>query len=280
MDQLRSGSGPVRWLAADGVSEVYIEVADSQDRGDAGYTFTLDVTELNAASLPLDTLTTGQLADGADQIIYSFSAPAGAIDAQVTTDGSWEPDVQLATGAQLSTINNVTHHNGQLYYAESVAKDYALLISSTDDTLTGPLDFEVEVTMHDPADGVAENEPNNELAEAEELTSFPAIIAGSFDDANGDNSDVFTVDVVTGQRVWVMSINKNSTSVYNIDPKLEIYDPSGNLAQSDTDAGEGFFPMIHAFEITEDGIWEIRHQLEYGGDVGEYTLFVFTSPAP
>ncbi|QDG53308.1 hypothetical protein FIV42_21945 [Persicimonas caeni] len=277
MDQLRGGAGPVRWMAPDGVSEVYIEVADAQNRGDAGYTFTLAVDELDSADLTLDTLTTGQLADGASQMIYTFSAPEGAVGASVTTDGSWEPTVALADAADLRTIGGVDAHAGQLFYAESKARDYALFVGASDDTLTGPLDFEVEVTVHEPSAATAETEPNDTLADVQTPLTTPAIISGAFDDASGDTTDVFTLDLVTGQRVWVMSINRNSTDLYNLDPELEIYDPSGTLAETDRDAGEAFFPAIYAFEATADGIWEIRHQLEYGGDTGDYTLYVFTS---
>lgn len=277
MDQLRSSTSPVRWMVPDGISEVYIEVADAQSRGDAGYTFTLEVDELNSESLTLDMLTSGQLADGSEQMIYSFSAPAGAVAAKVTTDGSWAPEVALADATDLRAIGAVDAFDGELYYAESKAREYALIISAGDDTLTGPLDFEVEVTVHEPTSATAEIEPNDTLADVQAPLTIPAIINGSLDDANGDTTDVFTLDVVTGQRIWVMGINRTSTSLYNIDPEVEIYDPSGTLVDSDRDSGEAFFPLLQGVEVTADGIWEIRHQLESSGDTGDYTLFVFTS---
>lgn len=278
MEELRTGTDNVRWLARE-AGEVYIEVADRQDRGDPGYQFTLDVSTLHSEALTLDTPTTGQLADGSDQYIYSFSAPAGAIDAHVEANGAWTPKVELAQGASLKRLSDAENYRGDLYYAESEGAKYALIVGAKDAAQSGPLDFTVTVTVHERADGAAETEPNDTLADAEHLDTFPAIINGSFDAPNGDEIDEFTVDLVAGQRIWILTTDDDGQDLYNIDPEIELYDASGAQVTSDRDDGEAFFPAIYAYEVDSSGTYEIRHQLEYGNDTGDYSLFVFTSPA-
>jgi hypothetical protein len=278
LELIRSSSSPVRWASA-GVDEVLVEVADSEDRGDPGFTYTLAVNELNASTITLDTPTTGQLADGTAQYIYSFTALPGAIDVNVEATGGWEPDVAIARGSTLSTISAATSFDGDLYYAESVEKDYAVIVSAVDDTLSGPLDFEVTVTVHEPTAATAEIEPNDTLLDAHALATLPATISGSLDENTSDTADTFSVDLVTGQRIWLLSIDRGNSSLYTLDALVELYAPDGTLAGEDEDTGEAYYPAVYAHEATQDGTFEIRYQLESGGS-GDYTLYVFTSAAP
>jgi hypothetical protein len=275
---IQSGSGSVRWMAPES-SEVFIEIADSEDRGDPAFTYTLEVNSLNASAITLDMPTMGQLADGADQYIYSFTAPPGAIDVHVEATGTWEPTALVARATSLSTIGPSTSFDGETYYAESVENDYAIIVGAADDTLAGPLDFEITVAVHEPSDSTIETEPNDTLADAQELTQFPAIIDGQLDEGGGDTVDTFTADLVTGQRVWLMSINRNNPNIYDLDPEFKIYGPDGTEVASDRNSGEALFPAIYAWEVGQDGLFEIRHQIQYS-DVGDYTLYVFTSAAP
>ncbi len=279
MSQVRGGSGSVRWVSGiDG--EVFIEVADVDDLGDPTYDFVVDAQELDADTLTVDTPKTGQLADGGDRIYYSFDAPEGAIEAHVEPTGSWTPEVTLVSASTLNPISNVEGFEGELYHAESNPDDYALLVEAADPSLTDPLDFTVEFTMHDAASGIDETEPNDTLADAENIGQLPGIFNGSLDGNNGDESDVYTVDLVAGQRVWLLSNRRGSGSLYSLRPELVVYDPQGAEVTSDQTSGEGYFPAIYAFEATEDGTWEIHHQLRYADRSGDYTLYVFASDAP
>jgi hypothetical protein len=278
LELLRSGSSSVRWTAPES-GEVFVEIADGQDRGDPAYTYTLEVAGLNASTIALDTPTTGQLTDGNNQYIYTFTAPPGAIDAQVEATGGWEPTVTVARGSSLAAIGQADDFEGRTYYAESVEADYAIIVGATDDTLSGPLDFEITVTVHEPSSAIAEIEPNDSLADAHALTQLPAIVDGNLDEDASDTVDTYTLDLVAGQRIWLMSINRGDQSLYSADPEFEIYGPNGTEVENNGDSGEAYHPAIYAFEVGQDGTFEIRQQIEYGSG-GDYTLYVFTSAAP
>ncbi len=277
MKDLRAGSSNARWLATED-GEVYIAVADAQDRGDASYQFTLQIDKLNATQLTPGTPVNGQLADGSKQRIYTFAAPAGAIEANVVPTGSWTPKVVLAHGASLDAMTSVQPYEGHLFYAASAGDKYALIVGSQDTSATGPLDFSLQLDVHQPNQGIAEAEPNDTLADAQHLANLPAVVNGSLDSNRNDSVDEYTVDLNAGQHLWVLSTDDDGQDLYALDPMLELFDPSGAPAASDRDSSEAFFPALYAFTATTDGTWEIRHKLEFSAGSGNYVLYVFTVP--
>jgi hypothetical protein len=274
--EIRSGISTMQWMAFED-GEVFIEVADDQHSGGADFDYTLDVSQAASSLIDADTPTSGQLADGSEASTYAFRSPGGAVEVEVVPTGSWTPVVSLRRGPRMLSTSQAVSYGGLLYYAEGEANDYAIVVEAEDTTLPDPLDFDITVTVHDPASATAEAEPNDSAADAQDLGTPPVSVAGSLDGNAGDEVDVFTVDLVEDQRLWLLSTRRADTAMYGLDTEVELYDPDGVLVASDGTSGEGWFGALYAVEVTQTGTWEIHYGLDWITDSGDYTLYVFTA---
>lgn len=281
MSSMGSGGSSLRFLSNfDG--EVFVGVADADDGGpaddadDTDYSFELQVDQLDSEDIALDSPQSGQLTDGKHEIYYGFDAPAGAIEAHVQAAGDWTPQVELVDAGSLQEASNdLDYYRGTAFYAESEGGDYALAVSARDDSISGPLDFDIEVTVHEPDSAIDEGEPNDAPEEAQHLDSFPVAIQGALEGGE-DEEDYYSFDLVTGEHIWLISSPHGDTT--NLYPRMHLNRPDGSEAAYDSSSGESLYPAFFAFEADQTGTWNVEHYHPYSDDrAGDYMLYATTS---
>ncbi|MFW5966634.1 MAG: hypothetical protein ACOCV2_03900 [Persicimonas sp.] len=281
MSRVGSGGSSLRFLSNfDG--EVFIGVADGDDGGpaddsdDTDFSFKLQVDELDSEEIALDSPESGQLNDGSHEIYYGFDAPAGAIEAQVEADGDWTPKVELVDAGTLQEASGeLDYYRGTAFYAESEGAEYALRVSARDTSLSDPLDFDIEVTVHEPDSAIDEDEPNDDPEEAQHLDDLPVAIQGSLEGGE-DEEDYYSFDVVTGEHIWFISSPSGDTT--NLYPRMHLNRPDGSEAAYDSSSGESLYPAFFAFEADQTGTWNVEHYYPYDDESsGDYMLYAMTS---
>jgi hypothetical protein len=270
-----SGSGSLRFIA-DWQGEAYVAIFDDDQRGDASYTFDLAVDEVSTAQATVGQTVQGMLADGQDEIIYTFSAGAGAVDAVVDSKGAWTPKVTLLEGSDLDEVNGPEQSRGTVRYAGSQMQDYALLVEARDAMRSGPLNYDLTVRVDGTSSNTTESEPNNVAMQAQKLSTFPAVVEADLG-MSGDSDDYYAVDLQAGQKVWALAIPKDPNNRYRMQPKFELIDPSGSVAADDQYDGDGSFPGLYAQRADQSGQWTIRLQRQQSNYSGTYYLYVYTS---
>ena len=275
LDRLDGTSGSTVRFRPDFNGDVYLAIYDGDQRGDPQYSYDVDVESVMVTQLTTGMATQGQLADGKDDALFTFSASPGAVDVEVTSQGAWTPDVQLLDAEGLDPVSGVDTHDGLARHATPEKGEYAVVVGAKDAMRSGPLKFTVTARTHGMSGNTTEMESNDKLSSAQKLTTFPAVVTGSLGNS-GDEKDHYTVDLQSGQRFWAIAIPKTSSNQYNMRPEMTWYDPSGSQEEQNRYGGYGLWPAMHAEQPPTTGTWTIKLERQQMGTSGDYVLYVFT----
>lgn len=269
-----SATRPARWTP-DFDGDIYIAVYDSDRIGDATYLYDLNVSTFTPTPITGGMSTQGMLASANSSQYFVLRGTTGVVDVQVKTDGSWPYRLEVLYEENLSSIGGRLS-NGIHRYATSEYKNYVISVSNTDPMATGPFDFTITAQTIDGAGAMMETEPN-EQATPTTIMSLPATFTGAL--GVPDVEDVYQVDLVAGQRIWVLAMSANMTGLYDLNMSLSLIDPMGNVDARDSFSGEGFFPILTDLMVQHTGTYTFRAAIDpMDTDAGQYTLFFLAEP--
>ncbi|MCP4808495.1 MAG: hypothetical protein GY884_24385, partial [Proteobacteria bacterium] len=222
---------------------LFVQVYESNKRGDSTFDYTLEVAEFIPTMLPLDTPTSGQLASGDREVFYRVTTTnPGEFEVVVDTVGGWPAAIQLLRADAFINMSRDQVSN-RLTYATSRYSDIIVVVRSQLPALSGPLDFDITVGHRDLAAPPVETEPND-ASQPELVGALPAMRGGTLEDGP-DNEDVFAIEVTRGQRIWALASSDGGTSVFGFDVELELIRSDASVAIRSTFGGEGFYPAIY-----------------------------------
>jgi hypothetical protein len=259
-------------------TEVYVEVAEVNDGGDPSYAFEVDMAEVPTLEATPGTTATAELdSETASQLIW-FTVPEGAFSATVTSNGDWTPTVDLRRGDTLAGVNGVDVFDGQLVYTTNQERRYGLVVSVQDaGTSSAPFEFDVDVETVEASSATAETEPNDDKSSAMQVGQTPAAYLAAMEENAADH---WSIELVAGQRLWVLTNRPGSAGTYNVDPGLRIFSPSDDELVYERDNGPEWHAMVQGLEASEDGSYEIAVENDWSTRTGDYLIYIFTSPAP
>lgn len=269
-----STNGTARWVS-DFTGEAWFAVYEADNSGNAAWNVSVDVAELTVGPVVPGTPTNDALASGTDEKLFRFTAPAGAVSVEIDTVGGWEPIITVLD-SNLNTVNDARQFSKTARFARSAQGDYSVSVRAADAMAAGPLDFTLSVVTSVEATALTETEPNDDTAGAQMIT-FPSGISGTVGGA--DVADHFIADFVIGQRVWAIATDRSMQGIYSMNAVLELIDPQGAVAASDSFDSEGFIPALYGESITESGAWELvmrpRDNSTWSGD---YFVYFYATP--
>lgn len=270
-----SGSGAIRWRS-DFTGTLLVAVAPYGNAGAAGQSYRLAVRELVVESLAINAPQAGQLPGGAQAAFFALSLPGeGALEVRVTPQGGWRPRIEVLDAANMNL--EVEAEGALARLARSRSQDFVVSVSAADQTLVGPLDFEIVASIHTTAGAIWESEPNDMFVQASTLAPLPAVVAATLD--GGDGEDRFLVDLVTGQRLWAMATSRSGAGLYDLDAILYLTDINDFTPNADFGGSEGWYPGFYNIRAARSGTWQIRMgSLDPDDSPSDYYLYVFTGP--
>lgn len=278
MTLLRSSvEGIARWVSSyDG--EAWIAYFDQNNDGNPAYGYDIDVRAVMATPATLGAPVAAQLADGADEDLFTFTSIPGMIEAVVTPVGDWRPQIRLLRGDALDRESDARETGNVLRFAVSdMAVPYAVVVRSQDQTLAGPLDYTVTMRILDTTGAMAEIEPNDVLGQAQPLVMLPAVVNGTT--TATDLGDRFGVPLVRWQRLWFLSADRNMNGPNRFDAVVRIHDDLDNVVASNSYSGEGFMPALYGYHAPQTGNFELFYGPRMGTTVtGDYSVYVVVSP--
>lgn len=276
LSPLESGGEGTFRFRADADGRAFVAVSDARQRGNADFTYDLEARQLQSTSLTLGQTTSETLADGSDDMLFTFAGSSGGIEVDVEASGAWTPDVTLLDAETLQPIAEAENYRGVLRYATHESGDYALRVAARDTSRSESLSFEATVDERGASSGTSETEPNDAADSAQKLDSLPAVVSGSLG-MSDDSDDYFSVDVQAGQRVWALAIPPPSASNPSLQPALHLLDPSGSQEDFAYINGPASYPALHASSADQTGTWQLRLEQRNSNQSGDYVLFVWTS---
>ena len=272
-----SAAGAARWTA-DYTGNLWLAVEDGNNGGGPDFDYSLSFLELATTPIMAGQPLAGQLASGGDEALYTFTLAAGAmIDVSVTALGDWRPRVSLVSGANFSPLTEPTSIGGTVRYAVSTPGDFGISVRAQDATAAGPLDFTMTLTLVSAAGAIAEVEPNDTLATAQDPGVLPVAISGS---SIGTDTDRFRVPLIRGQRIWAMATDRNMVGVNRFDARIYVHDQNDVQVANNAYSGEGFMPALYGFEVANSGEYQVIYGPRSGGDAGgAYGLYLAAGSA-
>jgi hypothetical protein len=278
MSLIKQSSGSTLVFPSNDATEVFIEVAEKDDGGDASFAFDIEMDEVPTIDATPGTTASGELSTETSSQLVWFTVPEGAFSATVTPTGDWTPDVELRRGDTLNGVSNVDVFDGQVVYTTTEQRRYGLVVAvDSIGSASAPFGFEVDVTTLEASSAVDETEPNDDASDAEMISSTPAAYLAAMEE---NASDHFTVDLAADQRLWVLTNRPAAANAYNVDPGVRVFSPLGNELVYERDNGPEWHSMVQGLQASEAGTYDIAVENDWTSRTGDYLIYVFTSPAP
>jgi len=257
-----SGTDSMRFTAAT-TGKVYLHAYDQNGTGGATYDYDIQVSNVTLLPLVIGTPSAGTLTAG-NEAIYSLPGIRGLIDVQVDSM-DFQPQITLLRGTGFDKIGDAQSVGGRLLWGDASNTATHVVVSG------GVGDFSITVQQTPRTSSTPEIEPNDALLP--QLITAPAAISGGLGGA--DNVDAWTVNALTGDRIFVVSLPLTS-SIYALTGTLQIEDALGTNIAQDTGAGDGFYPAIYGVSAPSDGPFKI---ILSSASTADYVVFIVIDPA-